>query len=204
MSGAVRRTIGLGVALGVTGLIGAVSRVPYAEHREQHAVVRLAWRSVGVAVRACRRLTPEELARLPAHMRREEECERRSLPEQLDVSLDGNAVISEVIRASGAREDRPLFVYRNLEVSPGRHRLVVAFTRTGPEAESGVARPGSGDSAPPRRSPGVAEGRLSLDTVLVLAPREIALVTYDASLGKLVVRGPGPEEASREAGGHRP
>ena len=65
----------------------------------------------------------------------------------------------------GAEGDRPLFVFRRLDVGPGAHVLRVHFTPVG----------GGSDT-------------LRLDTTIALASRRVALVTLDQDLGRLVVR----------------
>jgi len=171
-----RRGAAAAVAIGLTVLVGALSQVPYAAGETEGAAVRLAWRVRSERVDECRRLTPEEIARLPAHMRREEVCEGRVLPYHLEVDLDGHRVVDHVVRPSGARADRPLYVFYDLPVPPGVHDLVVRFTRERAREES----PASRIAAPPV---------LELARRLSLAPLEVALVTYDPEQRTLVLRG---------------
>ena len=83
----VRLALAGAVVLGSGAALAALSLVPYTAEPGDRAVVRLAWRTRGERVRACRRLTPDELARLPQHMRQEEVCERRILPYRLRVEI---------------------------------------------------------------------------------------------------------------------
>ena len=174
----VRRPAGVLVALLATAALGALSRVPYTARLGTDAYVRLAWRSRGERVETCRHLSPEELARLPAHMRREEECEGHILPYRLDVMLDGVVVVRDSVASKGARADRPLYVFREIPVAPGRHRLSVTFSRLG--------------AIPPgEQERGALPERLDLDAEVTLGPREVTLVTYDEDRRKLVLRGYG-------------
>jgi hypothetical protein len=145
-------------------------------------VIRLAWRARGERVRRCRTLTPDELAKLPAHMRQEEVCERAVLPYRLRVTVDGASAIDELVHAGGAREDRPLFVFRELSLAPGAHHITVAFERaSGRDGEvEGEAEDDRVQRREPRESP-VRETphHLALDETVTLAPRAILLVTYD-------------------------
>ncbi len=93
-------------ALALAGL----SQVPYTADRRDDALVRLAWRVRSQRVEACRRLTAEELAQRPAHMRQETVCEGRRLPYRLRVRLDGEERVNVLLRASGTQDDRPIFV----------------------------------------------------------------------------------------------
>lgn len=175
MTGVVRGGLGALGAAGVLALVRLLSFAPYTTEREAGAVVRLAWRARGERVRECRRLTPEELAKLPAHMRQEEVCEGRVLPFRLAVDLDDSAAVNQLIHGAGAREDRPLYVFRDLAVRPGEHRISVRFTLEGGSQEHDATR----RATPPR---------LALDTTLSLASRQVLLVTCDEEREQLVVR----------------
>jgi hypothetical protein len=177
MSPAVRGIFGVVGGAAVLALLRMASFVPYTAERDVGAIVRLAWRARGERVQDCRRRTPDELAKLPAHMRQEEVCEGRILPYRLVVEMDGAAAVNQLIHGAGAREDRPLYVFQDLVVSPGTHRIGVSFTREGaPPADSAT---GAGALTTP--------ARLTLDTVLALGPRRIVLVTYDEEREQLVV-----------------
>ena len=142
-------------------------------------------------------LTGEELAQLPQHMREGDVCEGRILPYRLVVELDQRPAVDFMVRASGAREDRPLYVYHEFLVAPGAHRIAIDFERQGvpgeaeneereehEEEERRAGRAGQAGRARRASEP----GRLQLDTTLVLADREIALVTYSADERRLVIR----------------
>lgn len=167
MSGA-RRIVGALFAVALTALGVAASQWPWSVHGEDEARIRLSWRTVSEPLRACREPTPEELAALPPHMRMKEICERRHAPFRLVVRLDEAPVHDAVHQPSGARGDRPLYVFEEIPVAPGAHRIEIEF---GELMEDGT-----------RRAP------LRLDATARLAPREIALVTLDATGERLVVR----------------
>jgi hypothetical protein len=165
------------LAVAVTLVTGGLSRVPLALDRTERAVVRLSWRSPVARVEECRKLSEEELAARPAHMRRPEVCEGQVLPYMLTVRIDGEEVAAYTVRPSGVREDRPVYVFREVSVAPGRHRISVAFTVADPED---CARgPGASAAVPPP---------LRLDANLVLPMASVALIMYDEAAGRLVVR----------------
>jgi len=176
------RAVGGALLFVSAGVLSLLSEAPYTAEPATHGVIRLAWRARGERVRRCRRLTPDELAKLPAHMRQEEVCERAVLPYRLRVTVDGAPAIDELVRAGGAREDRPLFVFRELSVAPGAHHITVVFERaSGGDAED--EHEGEDDRAQ-RREPRESAVRetpdhLALDETVTLAPRAILLVTYD-------------------------
>jgi hypothetical protein len=178
MTRAVRGTFGVLGGVALLASLRLVSFAPYTAERDVGAIVRLAWRARGERVRDCRRRTPEELSKLPAHMRQEEVCEGRILPYRLVVAMDGGAAVDRLIHGAGVREDRPLYVFQDLVVLPGAHRIAVTFTREGaPPADSTT---GAGALTTP--------ARLTLDTVVTLGSRRIVLVTYDEEREQLVVR----------------
>ncbi|MBI4501736.1 MAG: hypothetical protein HY700_11305 [Gemmatimonadetes bacterium] len=186
------RVVGGGM-LALCGLValGWLSRLPYTTQRDSGALVRLAWRTRGERVRECRHRTPEELAKLPPHMREDDVCEGRVLPYRLVVKLDDTLEADAMVRASGAREDRPIYVYHEFPLAPGTHRVSIDFERQGAPGEveneerAEHEREETGRAERARRA---EPGRLQLDTTLVLSDREIALVTYNADERRLVIR----------------
>jgi hypothetical protein len=180
----VRRAAAVVVAVAVTAGIAALSRVPYTHGSGGHAVLRLAFRTPGEFVEACRRPSEEELARLPVHMRRDEICEGRLLPRRLVVRLDGAVVVDDTVQAPGARGDRPLSVFREIPLAPGRYALEVVWETIGaPPAAAAAQRR---VALPPR---------MAVETALHLEDRDVALITYDAdrrileAVGRGIVRG---------------
>jgi hypothetical protein len=169
MKNGLRAGIAIGVAVGLTAGVAALSRVPFGPDIADHAVIRLSWRTPGEFVNECRAPTAEELARLPVHMRRDEICEGRILPKRLQVQLNGEPAIDETVRAAGAREDRPLYVFRELRVAPGEHDVAIEWSTQN----------------------GLAPVRQALEARVRLEPGEIALFTYDVDRRALVVRGAG-------------
>lgn len=166
------RAFGIVFALSCAAALAVLSGIRYTAEARDDAVLRLTWRTRGERVRSCRRLTPEELARLPVHMRQEEVCERGGMPYRLRVTVDGTPLLDHVIRAGGASGDRPLFVFHELRLPPGRHRIAVTFERQGAAAEHEAAEPSREHT---RETPPL----LSLDESIDIGPRAIVLVTYD-------------------------
>lgn len=182
----IRRVLAILFALAVTAGVVALSGVPRGASRDE-AVLRLSWRARSERVQRCRQLSAEEQAGLPAHMRRTEECEGRVLPYRLDVALDGRPLIHETVHGGGARQDRPVYVFHEVRVPAHRARLSVRFVRE--DLAAGV-HPVSKDDDTPK--PGTTPPRLELVREVVLRPGEVALVTYDADRGELVLRSPDP------------
>jgi hypothetical protein len=162
-----QRGTGVAIAVAVTFGIAALSRVPYTAASGEEAMLRLSWRAPGEYVEECRTATEEELERQPVHMRREVVCEGRLLPYRLRVLLNGERVVDEVVLAAGARQDRPLYVYKELDLAPGAYHVEIDW-----RAEREPVAEGAEAGAAPRH--------LGLGAELLLEPREIALITYDS------------------------
>lgn len=163
---ALRRTGGWVLGIAGTVAIVALSQVPYTVAPSDHAELRFAWRYRSASIERCRPPTEEENASLPVHMRQTEICERQLQPWRLGIWLDEVQVADDTVRARGAREDRPLYVFRKVPIPQGTHRLRAVFSPVG-ESE---------------RSP------LVLESTVELEPRRVGLVTYDADADRLVIR----------------
>jgi hypothetical protein len=171
----------LAVGLAVVGalILGALTRTPYTMEDSADAELRLTWRARASQVEECRRLTEAEQEALPVHMRREVICEGRVASYRLEVRLNGELRHGSTIRGAGARGDRPLYVFDAIRLSPGRHEVDVVFERIGGTVAD--------TSATPPRSGSVPD-RLELREHLELAAGDVALVTYDATEQRLVLR----------------
>lgn len=168
-----RVTASLVLAVAATWGMAAVSRIEWTAGPDDAAQLRLAWRYRSEAVNECRRLTAEEIARLPAHMRREEECERGLRPYRLEVLVNGAVQADDTIHGAGARSDRPLYVYRQFPLNPGRHAVVIRFTPV-------IATP---------LSTGSAAAGPHLEGTIALERHQVALVTLGSDAQTLIVRG---------------
>lgn len=185
---------GVAVAAILAAAIAAGSRFPWTGEGET-AIVRLSWRARGEKVEECRPLTEREQADLPVHMRRSEICEGRVLPYALRVAIDGKVVVSDMLHGAGAREDRPVYVFREIRVEPGIHSLRIDFERLGPgvavRREAREDAPGSDEAGEDHARPEIHDApstpSLSLETRIALDPREVVLVTHDPERARLVV-----------------
>jgi hypothetical protein len=179
VSGATRGIVAVAlVAVGALAL-GVLTRVPYAMEDSADAELRLTWRARASQVEECRRLTAAEQEALPVHMRREVICEGRVASYRLEVRVDGEIRHGSTIRGAGARGDRPLYVFDAIRLPPGHHEVDVVFERIGDPAADTAATPPRSGSVP---------DRLELREHLELAAGEVALVTYDATERRLVLR----------------
>jgi ferredoxin len=133
------------------------SRWPQGTDTDQ-ALLRLGWRLAGQVKEQCRELTPDELAKKPAHMRTPRECVSQVLAYDLKALVDGRVVADKRVRPAGLRADRPLSVEEDLAIAPGEHTVQVTFT---PE------------------DPGAGGRVLSFERRVRFDAKRVVLVTYD-------------------------
>jgi hypothetical protein len=197
-------TLSAAVLLAITW--GSIAPLKVA--RGDHAIVRISLGARPERIEVCRRQTDEELARLAPQMRQSVVCEGTTARYRLEVRRNGELLHSQIVRGGGLRNDRPLYVSRDLPVPPGPAGFAVRLARidTIPvEARSdssadddddaddrrvgGAAVPLPGGAPPARARREVDERRrrreehvpaeLSLDLDVTLEPREVVLVSYD-------------------------
>jgi hypothetical protein len=196
MNRSVRWSLGGALAAAATAAVAALSQVPYTPEPGPEALLRLSWRARGERVEICRQLSAEELEALPRHMRQERICEGSTAQYRLRVEVDGERRVDEPVQGSGEPQVRPLYVYRELPLPPGTHRIGITFERVGPaepEAEEHDDEAGEHDEeaedqaeTPDRRAREAAVPRhLELQRAVELRPREVLLVTYDAERRQL-------------------
>lgn len=152
------------------------------------ALLRLAWSARPERIETCRELGADELKRLPAHMRQSVVCEGRTAEYRLRVAHDGRTVHDRIVRGGGLRQDRRLYVFVEVPLAAGEADVEVTFERTDPVGTDDSTSPPQAAGRAPGAGPGHVPARLAFRQVLPLEPREVALVTYDAMAGALVLR----------------
>ncbi len=108
--------------------------VDRAASREPQLIVT--FRLPGQLVSRCRKRTPEELAKLPPHMRTPEVCTRGRSPVRLRVAVDGREAYRGTFEPSGLWHDGTSVGIVPLHVAPGRVVIDVALDDTGAEPPS--------------------------------------------------------------------
>lgn len=125
------------VTAGLALLVAALSQWPV-EREAIESIIRLSWRTEPVRAEECRTLTDEELAEIPAHMRRAEECVGEYVDYELSITVDRSTRV-DTVSPSGLRRDRPVYVLRELRVPPGDHAVEVHFQPVAPDWYEGEA-----------------------------------------------------------------
>jgi len=78
----------------------------------------------------CRRLTPEEIARLPPNMRRVQDCPRGRRPIYVELDVDGRSVFKASLAPTGIAGDGPSRVYQRFVLPAGKHDVAVRMRDT--------------------------------------------------------------------------
>jgi len=165
-----RRVFAVLMALALGLLVARLSQAPTSYAGPGDALLRLSWRVGGYRIEECRPRTEEELRALAPHMRTPEVCTGGGVDFELRVGLDGSTVLVDTLGSGGARRDRPIYLYRDLDITPGRHALDVSFAPLLPESFEP-------DDAPPV---------YRFDGPIEVAEHEVALITLDATGTRLV------------------
>ncbi|GMQ89220.1 MAG: hypothetical protein BMS9Abin09_0685 [Gammaproteobacteria bacterium] len=98
---------------------------PYRQLQPDQAVITVAFAHAGKRVEECRKLSQQELARLPPNMRAPLDCPRERSPVTVQLLLDGEPLLEEVARAPGLYSDLGVDIYRSAKVPAGKHTLAV-------------------------------------------------------------------------------
>ena len=78
----------------------------------------------------CRRLTPEEIARLPPNMRRVQDCPRVRRPIYVELDVDGRNIYRASLPPTGIAGDGPSRVYQRFVLPAGKYDVDVRMRDT--------------------------------------------------------------------------
>ena len=78
----------------------------------------------------CRRLTPEEIQKLPPNMRRAQDCPRGRRPLYVELDLSGRRVFQASLPPTGIAGDGPSKVYERFVVPAGTYDVAVRMRDT--------------------------------------------------------------------------
>lgn len=114
----------------------------------------------------CRRLTPEEIAKLPPNMRRVQDCPRGRRPIYVELDVDGRSLYKASLPPTGIAGDGPSRVYQRFVLPAGKYDVAVRMRDT--------ARPDGFDH----------ERRDSVE----LSPDQMFVIDYRPESGSFVFR----------------
>lgn len=148
------------------GVIYFASAPPYHYFPEDQALLKMSFKHTGQRLEECQRLTPDEIAKLPANERKPMECERGRHPLVVEIVVDGETLYQETLAPSGLFGDGPAKVYYTLRVTLGPHLVTVRMNDSG--------QPGGYD--------------FELTEMVEFEPREILVIDFAPEAGGFVFK----------------
>lgn len=149
------------------GVVGYFSFLPpYVRLSADEGVITLSLSHAGEHIRECRRMSQEEMAKLPPNMRVPVDCPRERSPVKIEVLLDGKAVIDQVVEPPGLYKDQGVDIYHSVKVPVGDHRLKIRMNDN-----VRVAGPTHQHEQP-----------------ISLAPAQLVVIQFRSSSGEFVVK----------------
>ena len=88
---------------------------------ENEAMITVAFAHAGRTREECRRLSQQELMKLPPNMRKAEDCPRERSPIIIEATLDGKIIYSKTMLPPGIFKDGSVSIYYNSKVPAGKH-----------------------------------------------------------------------------------
>jgi hypothetical protein len=180
------RGAGLLLAVAAAGTTAWLSQAPLRSAAVDQAMIRLAFGVRAEQLEHCRRVSAEELAKLPPHMRQSVICEGRSASYRLRAWVDEAPMVDVELTGGGLQHDRPIHALREIPVTPGTRHLRVEWRRI--EQADSVAESAPADSASgrerrdsetrARRRLAAAPSEMILDETVLIEAHQVVLVTY--------------------------
>ncbi len=148
-------------------VVGYLSAAPaYTYIDPEKAVVKLSFSHAGARKGECRRLTPEEIAKLAPNMRRALDCPRERVELLVEIEMDGKLLYQASLAPTGLARDGAASVYERFTIDPGQHTLIARLR----------------DS---RRTEGFDYKR---EAGITLAPQQNFVIDFRAETGGFILR----------------
>ena len=180
------------LGIGAAFVLAAGSRAPWKPGPAEDGVLRLTLSARPERIETCRRLSADEQAERPVHMRLTVECQGRSATYRLRVWRDGVMLEDRVLEGSGWRRDRPIHLLRDYPISAGDHQVRIEIRRIEEVSSDSTSDPDVQQSGIDRESREAAERqRLRLEALpvevtwsrtITVRPREVTLAVWDPHL----------------------
>jgi hypothetical protein len=114
----------------------------------------------------CRRLSPEEIAKLPPNMRRVEDCPRRRRPIYVELDVGGRPLYRADLSPTGIAGDGPSRVYERFVLPAGQYDITARMRDTAREHGFDHERTGR----------------------ITLAPDQMFVIDYSPTTGDFIFR----------------
>lgn len=90
---------------------------------DDEAMLTIAFAHAGELREPCRMLSQEELNKLPANMRKIDDCPRERSPVTIEAMLDGEVIYRDVLQPPGVFGDGGVDVFYGVKIPAGTHDL---------------------------------------------------------------------------------
>jgi hypothetical protein len=184
-----------------------LSAAPVRSEDGNSARLRLSWSARPERIETCRVLSKKELEETEEHMRQRVQCEGKFATYALEVFVDERLVHQSVVRGAGLRNDRPIYLLREISVPPGMHRIRISFNRrekadndeaafeeeASSERDSGLFAGRAQREAVEhqRRARASIPAQLALERTLLFRSGRVVIVTFGSERGALELLNPG-------------
>lgn len=111
-------------ALFAAAIGGFASWPVYHQVPANTAQIKLSFNHGGARLEDCRKLTSEELAKLPSNKRKPSNCSRERQPILVQLMIDGAPLYEEVLKPSGLSSDGQAQTYKKFIVPAGKHVIL--------------------------------------------------------------------------------
>ena len=117
----------LGLYLAVISAIGYLADSPsYRYTAADKAELKVFVRFSGVRLGDCRQFSAEEVASMPANMKRPAECPREKSPVRFRLHINEELLIDQTLKPAGIHDDGVISFYERHVLDPGVWQLAVA------------------------------------------------------------------------------
>jgi len=104
--------------------IGYFSHAPsYTNIPPDQALIKLTFDHTSKRLEPCRKLTAQQMAKLPRQLRFNMKCPRERSPLHVEFEVDGNVTYQAKIEPRGLSHDLPAPVYQRFTIPAGRHHF---------------------------------------------------------------------------------
>ncbi|MDH5766004.1 MAG: hypothetical protein OEZ38_08310 [Gammaproteobacteria bacterium] len=97
----------------------------YHQLEENQAMITLTMSHVGKHVRECKKISQQELMKLPPNMRKPMDCPRERSPIIIELLLDDVVIFSKTLPPLGLYKDQGIDIYQNVRVPAGKHHFTI-------------------------------------------------------------------------------
>ena len=127
------RPVGVALAWGLFAVASVVFTIwpRFSQLAEGNGIISLTFSHAGQRVEECRKLTQEELNKLPPNMRKPSDCPRERHPVKVLFSANGQVLFEQSIAPSGFWNDGESTVYYRMELPSGSHELFIGMSDSG-------------------------------------------------------------------------